>query len=99
MVVPKEAERAPSCSSVSIASTGAGGLTAGGGGLLVCGTCGKSFTLQRLLNRHLKCHSSTKRYICAFCGKGADRCSNFPPDYGDSHAPLRPLPLWRPRSY
>ncbi|XP_018024279.1 transcriptional regulator ovo isoform X2 [Hyalella azteca] len=28
------------------------------------------FTLQRLLNRHMKCHSDLKRYLCCFCGKG-----------------------------
>lgn len=32
--------------------------------------CGKRFTLARLLNRHLKCHSDVKRYLCTFCGKG-----------------------------
>ena len=35
-----------------------------------CRVCGKAFTLQRLLNRHMKCHSDTKRYLCTFCGKG-----------------------------
>jgi uncharacterized Zn-finger protein len=30
----------------------------------------KTFTLQRLLNRHLKNHSQLKRYLCTFCGKG-----------------------------
>ena len=35
-----------------------------------CRLCSKSFTLQRLLNRHMKCHSDTKRYLCTFCGKG-----------------------------
>ena len=37
---------------------------------LSCRTCGKGFTLQRLLNRHMKCHMDTKRYLCTFCGKG-----------------------------
>jgi ovo-like protein len=23
-----------------------------------------------LLNRHMKCHSDVKRYLCTFCGKG-----------------------------
>lgn len=32
--------------------------------------CSKSFSLQRLLNRHMKCHSDIKRYLCTFCGKG-----------------------------
>lgn len=36
----------------------------------VCRICQKSFTLQRLLNRHMKCHSDVKRYLCTFCGKG-----------------------------
>ncbi|XP_060064393.1 zinc finger protein SNAI2-like [Ylistrum balloti] len=36
----------------------------------VCKVCNKSFQLQRLLNRHLKCHSEIKRYLCTFCGKG-----------------------------
>ena len=35
-----------------------------------CRMCTKTFTLQRLLNRHMKCHSDTKRYLCTFCGKG-----------------------------
>ena len=35
-----------------------------------CRLCSKAFTLQRLLNRHMKCHSDTKRYLCTFCGKG-----------------------------
>ncbi|XP_075544348.1 transcriptional regulator ovo isoform X1 [Dermacentor variabilis] len=35
-----------------------------------CGECGKTFGLQRLLNRHMKCHSDFKRYLCTFCGKG-----------------------------
>ncbi|XP_054161849.1 transcription factor ovo-like homolog lin-48 [Oppia nitens] len=37
---------------------------------LKCQICGKRFTLARLLNRHLKCHSDVKRYLCTFCGKG-----------------------------
>ena len=37
---------------------------------LKCNMCGKKFTLARLLNRHLKCHSDIKRYLCTFCGKG-----------------------------
>ncbi|KAL3881027.1 hypothetical protein ACJMK2_033227 [Sinanodonta woodiana] len=36
----------------------------------VCRICQKSFNIQRLLNRHLKCHSEIKRYLCTFCGKG-----------------------------
>lgn len=39
-------------------------------GQLACKICSKPFTLQRLLNRHMKCHSDVKRYICTFCGKG-----------------------------
>ena len=36
----------------------------------VCKMCQKVFPLQRLLNRHIKCHSDVKRYLCTFCGKG-----------------------------
>ena len=35
-----------------------------------CRICNKSFPLQRLLNRHVKCHSDIKRYLCTTCGKG-----------------------------
>lgn len=35
-----------------------------------CKMCSKTFSLQRLLNRHMKCHSDIKRYLCTFCGKG-----------------------------
>ncbi|XP_063413300.1 mucin-2-like [Mytilus trossulus] len=41
-----------------------------GKGSFMCKVCGKEFTIQRLLNRHLKCHSEAKRYLCTFCGKG-----------------------------
>ncbi|XP_013175288.1 PREDICTED: protein ovo isoform X2 [Papilio xuthus] len=36
----------------------------------ICRVCSKNFSLQRLLNRHMKCHSDVKRYLCTFCGKG-----------------------------
>ncbi|CAD5220739.1 unnamed protein product [Bursaphelenchus xylophilus] len=39
-------------------------------GIYRCRICGKEFHLQRLLNRHAKCHSDLKRYLCTFCGKG-----------------------------
>jgi ovo len=39
-------------------------------GKFSCHICSKSFALQRLLNRHMKCHSDIKRYLCTFCGKG-----------------------------
>lgn len=39
-------------------------------GKFQCRQCSKSFQLQRLLNRHMKCHSDIKRYLCTFCGKG-----------------------------
>lgn len=37
-----------------------GGVTAGGE-LFSCPVCQKSFGFQRMLNRHLKCHSEVKR--------------------------------------
>ncbi|XP_033641730.1 uncharacterized protein LOC117301845 [Asterias rubens] len=45
------------------------GVTVGDGSFL-CEVCNKVFPLQRLLNRHMKCHSALKRYNCAFCSKG-----------------------------
>jgi len=39
-------------------------------GKFKCKVCQKGFSLQRLLNRHMKCHSDVKRYLCTFCGKG-----------------------------
>lgn len=35
-----------------------------------CSLCHKIFPLQRMLTRHLKCHSLVKRHPCRFCGKG-----------------------------
>lgn len=40
------------------------------GAKFLCRICSKLFSLQRLLNRHMKCHSDRKRYLCSFCGKG-----------------------------
>ncbi|XP_072230945.1 transcription factor Ovo-like 2 [Leuresthes tenuis] len=39
-------------------------------GDFVCSMCHKIFPLQRMLTRHLKCHSLVKRHPCRFCGKG-----------------------------
>ncbi|XP_070774131.1 putative transcription factor ovo-like protein 3 [Enoplosus armatus] len=41
-----------------------------GSGDFVCSVCHKIFPLQRMLTRHLKCHSVVKRHPCRFCGKG-----------------------------
>ncbi|XP_054727569.1 transcriptional regulator ovo isoform X2 [Anastrepha obliqua] len=46
------------------------GSCAPDGTKFVCRVCLKAFSLQRLLNRHMKCHSEIKRYLCTFCGKG-----------------------------
>ncbi|XP_069799698.1 putative transcription factor ovo-like protein 3 [Dendropsophus ebraccatus] len=35
-----------------------------------CRACRKTFPLQRMLTRHLKCHSIQKRHRCPCCGKG-----------------------------
>lgn len=45
-------------------------LTDDEGNKFMCRICSKAFQLQRLLNRHMKCHSDVKRYLCTFCGKG-----------------------------
>ncbi|XP_025119992.2 transcription factor Ovo-like 2 isoform X2 [Bubalus bubalis] len=44
--------------------------TCGDATMHTCDLCGKAFRLQRMLNRHLKCHSQVKRHLCSFCGKG-----------------------------
>ncbi|XP_068117123.1 putative transcription factor Ovo-like 1 isoform X2 [Hyperolius riggenbachi] len=38
--------------------------------LFRCTLCDKSFSYQRMLNRHMKCHSEVKRHRCEHCGKG-----------------------------
>ncbi|XP_026859624.2 putative transcription factor Ovo-like 1a [Electrophorus electricus] len=45
-------------------------LASAAGGSYVCQVCQKVFQFQRMLNRHLKCHSEQKRHLCNFCGKG-----------------------------
>nr|XP_060614170.1 putative transcription factor Ovo-like 1 [Anolis sagrei ordinatus] len=35
-----------------------------------CPYCQKGFSYQRMLNRHLKCHSQVKRHLCPYCNKG-----------------------------
>ncbi len=35
-----------------------------------CHVCKSNFSLQRLLNRHMKTHSFYKRYQCPYCDKG-----------------------------
>ncbi|XP_036680117.1 transcription factor Ovo-like 2 isoform X2 [Balaenoptera musculus] len=46
------------------------GTCGGDAAIHTCDLCGKAFRLQRMLNRHLKCHSQVKRHLCSFCGKG-----------------------------
>ncbi|XP_075771472.1 putative transcription factor ovo-like protein 3 [Pelodiscus sinensis] len=41
-----------------------------GPGDFPCPVCSKAFPLQRMLTRHLKCHSAVKRHVCQFCAKG-----------------------------
>uniref|UniRef100_A0A8C9SGC2 Zgc:171929 n=1 Tax=Scleropages formosus TaxID=113540 RepID=A0A8C9SGC2_SCLFO len=44
--------------------------TAPSSGDFLCAVCHKVFPLQRMLTRHLKCHSLVKRHLCRYCGKG-----------------------------
>ncbi|XP_078389230.1 putative transcription factor Ovo-like 1 [Cetorhinus maximus] len=39
-------------------------------GHFLCYRCSKVFPLHRMLTRHLKCHSTVKKHVCGFCGKG-----------------------------
>ncbi|MBN3305470.1 OVO regulator, partial [Amia calva] len=36
----------------------------------LCLVCNKVFPLQRMLTRHLKCHSMVKKHVCRYCAKG-----------------------------
>ncbi|XP_018584417.1 putative transcription factor Ovo-like 1 isoform X4 [Scleropages formosus] len=38
--------------------------------VLACQVCQKVFRVQRMLKRHQKCHSETKKHLCNYCGKG-----------------------------
>ncbi|XP_065143082.1 putative transcription factor Ovo-like 1 [Paramisgurnus dabryanus] len=38
--------------------------------VFTCQECEKTFSTARMLKRHAKCHSETKRYSCEHCGKG-----------------------------
>ncbi|XP_053305671.1 putative transcription factor Ovo-like 1 [Spea bombifrons] len=38
--------------------------------LFRCALCDKTFSYQRMLNRHMKCHNEVKRHQCEHCGKG-----------------------------
>ncbi|XP_043076972.1 putative transcription factor Ovo-like 1 isoform X2 [Puntigrus tetrazona] len=38
--------------------------------VLSCQVCQKTFTTARMLKRHVKCHSETKKHSCEHCGKG-----------------------------
>ncbi|XP_038623604.1 putative transcription factor ovo-like protein 3 [Tachyglossus aculeatus] len=42
----------------------------GAAGGLGCPLCPKAFPLQRMLTRHLKCHSPARRHVCRCCAKG-----------------------------
>ncbi|XP_039624038.1 putative transcription factor ovo-like protein 3 isoform X2 [Polypterus senegalus] len=39
-------------------------------GDFLCLVCNKVFPLQRMLTRHLKCHSAVKKHVCRYCAKG-----------------------------
>ncbi|MBN3319128.1 OVOL1 factor, partial [Atractosteus spatula] len=39
-------------------------------GDFLCLVCNKVFPLQRMLTRHLKCHSMVKKHVCRYCAKG-----------------------------
>ncbi|KAF7701283.1 putative transcription factor ovo-like protein 3 isoform X2 [Silurus meridionalis] len=45
-------------------------VSASSSGDFQCPVCHKIFPLQRMLTRHLKCHSLIKRHPCRYCGKG-----------------------------
>ena len=47
-----------------------GNSNATANGSFKCPHCSKEFALQRMLTRHLKCHSPIRRYPCPWCKKG-----------------------------
>ncbi|KAJ1072811.1 hypothetical protein K5549_012037 [Capra hircus] len=73
--VPSGAEeqiQAHKCTSFHPVEPSQGTLTAtpSSPGTLGCPLCPKAFPLQRMLTRHLKCHSPARRHVCHCCGKG-----------------------------
>lgn len=66
----KSSKRGSGANSAASSSTPVNGADPDDPSKFTCRLCSKSFTLQRLLNRHMKCHSDVKRYLCTFCGKG-----------------------------
>ncbi|XP_037335947.2 putative transcription factor Ovo-like 1a [Pungitius pungitius] len=70
-LAPVALTSAPDPAEAVAAATGpAGESPKGPTGLYACQVCQKTFSYQRMLNRHLKCHNDTKRHLCSFCGKG-----------------------------
>ena len=68
---PKSSKRGAAAAAAANANAGpVNGADPDDPSKFTCRLCSKSFTLQRLLNRHMKCHSDVKRYLCTFCGKG-----------------------------
>ncbi|TSK16129.1 Transcription factor Ovo-like 2 [Bagarius yarrelli] len=60
----------PSISSSDPSSAPRAKVSASSSGDFQCPVCHKIFPLQRMLTRHLKCHSLIKRHPCRYCGKG-----------------------------
>ncbi|XP_066507691.1 putative transcription factor Ovo-like 1 [Hoplias malabaricus] len=56
--------------SLSLATTSRTKIPPPSSGDFLCPVCHKIFPLQRMLTRHLKCHSLIKRHPCRYCGKG-----------------------------
>ncbi|KAJ7304027.1 hypothetical protein JRQ81_011546 [Phrynocephalus forsythii] len=58
-----------------------------------CPACNKSFPLQRMLNRHLKCHSTIKKHLCTFCAKGFNDTFDLK-RHLRTHTGIRPFGCW-----
>uniref|UniRef100_A0A6J0T6B3 Transcription factor ovo-like protein 3 isoform X1 n=1 Tax=Pogona vitticeps TaxID=103695 RepID=A0A6J0T6B3_9SAUR len=58
-----------------------------------CPVCSKCFPLQRMLNRHLKCHSTVKKHVCTFCGKGFNDTFDLK-RHLRTHTGIRPYRCW-----
>nr|KAG5706218.1 hypothetical protein BaRGS_019545 [Batillaria attramentaria] len=58
-----------------------------------CQVCDKRFRNQRLLARHVKCHSEVKRFLCTICRKGFNDTFDLK-RHTRTHTGVKPFKCW-----